>query len=65
MIKPKLSCPYCGSDRLETARWYKQGTWFVRCKNCASAGPSLAKTEEEAVRLFDTRREPMQGRLEV
>lgn len=65
MIQPKLACPYCGSRRLETARWYKAGTWFVRCKECAQAGPSKAKTEEEAVRLFDTRREPMQGRLEI
>ena len=65
MIEPKMACPYCGSRNLETARWYRAGTWFVRCKDCAQAGPSKGKTEAEAVRLFDTRRDPMQGRLEL
>ena len=65
MIRPRLACPYCGGRRLETARWHRRGTWFVRCKDCARAGPSKARTEEEAVRLFDTRREPRQGRLEI
>ena len=63
--RPTLACPYCGSDRLEVARWYVQGTWFVRCRDCRSAGPSLAKSEDEAVRLFDTRVEPRQGRLDL
>ena len=65
MIKPRLASPYCGGDNLETARWYRQGTWFVRCKDCLQAGPSTAKTEIEAVKLFDTRRERKQGRLEL
>lgn len=65
MLKPRLTCPYCGGDNLETARWYKKGTWFVRRKDCAGTGPSLAKTEEDAVKLFDTRRERRQGRLEL
>lgn len=64
-MRPSKSCPYCGSDRLQTAMWHKRGTWFVRCIDCAATGPSLAKSEEEAVRLFDTRRESMQGRLEL
>ncbi len=65
MIKPNLCCPYCGSNQLGTAKWHKRGTWFVRCKVCAATGPSLAKTEEEAIKLFDTRREPVQGRLDL
>jgi ribosomal protein L37AE/L43A len=65
VIEPELACPFCGSRRLETARWYKRGTWFVRCEDCAATGPSLAKSEEEAVRLFDIRRDAMQGRLEL
>ena len=46
-------CPYCGHEELETAVWHKEGTWFVRCKHCRATGPSLAKTEEEAIRLFN------------
>lgn len=65
MIQPQLARPYCGSRNLETARWYKAGTWFVRRKERRQAGPSIAKTEAEAVRLFDTRSEPRQERLGI
>lgn len=59
-------CIYCGEEALETACWRKAGTYFVRCRNCRATGPSIAKTEEEAVRLFNTRHDsPRQGRLEV
>lgn len=64
-MTPILACPYCGGRNLETAMWRSVGTWFVRCRDCRATGPSLAKSKEEAVRLFDTRREPAQGRLEL
>lgn len=57
-------CIYCGEEQLETAQWRSQGTWFVRCRKCKACGPSIATTEEEAIRLFNTRYDtPKQGRL--
>lgn len=59
-------CPYCGHEELETSFWHKEGTWFVRCRHCRATGPSLAKSEQEAIRLFMTRADgPVQGRLSI
>ena len=59
-------CIYCGEERLETAYWWKGNTYFVRCKNCKATGPSIAMTEEEAIRLFNIRYDaPKQRRLEL
>lgn len=59
-------CEYCGKEQLETAYWYRTGTYFVRCKNCRATGPSLAHSEEEAIKLYRTRvTGPEQGRLPV
>lgn len=63
-MKVEGHCIYCGEEKLETAYWRKSYTWFVRCKVCRATGPSLAKTEQEAVRLFNIRHDgPKQGRL--
>ena len=63
-MKVEGFCQYCGNEQLETAMWRKARTYFVRCKVCRATGPSLAKTEEEAIRLFNTRYDaPKQGRL--
>lgn len=59
-MKPSKNCPYCGSTHLAVKRWGKQGTYFVACLECRQAGPSLAKTEEEACELFDRRAETTQ-----
>ena len=57
-------CIYCGKEKLETAYWYREQTYFVRCRNCKATGPSIAHSEEEAIRLFNTRCERLeQGRL--
>lgn len=59
-------CIYCGHEELETSLWHKEGTWFVRCRHCRATGPSLAKTEREAIELFNTRHDaPLQGRLRI
>lgn len=59
-------CPYCGEERLETAYWHLGNAYFVRCKNCRATGPSIANTEKEAIRLFNTRCDgPKQPRLEL
>ena len=59
-------CIYCGEEQLETAYWSKGGAYFVRCKNCKATGPSIATTEQEAIRLFNTRYDaPKQRRLEL
>lgn len=58
-------CIYCGHEELETAYWYRENTYFVRCKHCKATGPSIAHTEMEAIELFNTRKEPAQGRLAI
>lgn len=59
-------CTYCGHEELETAYWHREGTYFVRCRHCKATGPSVARSEQEAIRLFNTRHDgPIQGRLEV
>ena len=58
-------CIYCGHEELETAYWYRENTYFVRCKHCKATGPSIAHTEREAIELSNTRREPAQGRLAI
>ena len=57
-------CVYCGHEELETAYWHREGTYFVRCRNCKATGPSVGHSEQEAVELFNTRHDgPIQGRL--
>lgn len=59
-------CIYCGKEELETAYWYRENTYFVRCRNCKATGPSIAHTEREAIELFNTRHDgPEQGRLAI
>lgn len=59
-------CIYCGEEQLETSYWWKGNAYFVRCKNCRATGPSIANTEEEAIRLFNIRYDaPKQRRLEL
>ena len=53
--KPDKSCPYCGSTSLQVKEWRKFGTYFVACNDCLQAGPSKARSREEAIELFDTR----------
>lgn len=65
-MKVEGFCIYCGEEQLETAYWGMGKAYFVRCKNCRATGPSIAKTEEEAVKLFNTRYDaPKQGRLSL
>lgn len=52
--KPRRNCPYCGSFNLKVKPWRSRGTWFVACE-CTATGPSMARTPEEAVELFDRR----------
>jgi len=55
-------CIYCGKEQLETAYWYRENTYFVRCKNCKATSPSIAHSEQEAIELFNTRHDgPEQG----
>ena len=57
-------CIYCGEEQLETAYWGMGKAYFVRCRHCKATGPSIASTEEEAIRLFNTRFDaPKQRRL--
>ena len=58
--KPSKNCPYCGSTKLRVKRWNREGTYFVACDECKATGPSLARTPEEAVRLFDHRAETIE-----
>lgn len=59
-------CIYCGERQLETSYWRAGNAYFVRCRNCRATGPSIADTEEEAIRLFNVRHDaPKQGRLEL
>lgn len=65
-MKVEGFCIYCGEEKLETAYWHKGNAYFVRCRNCRATGPSIANTEQEAIRLFNTRCDgPRQRRLEL
>ena len=57
---PNKNCPYCGGTELTVKKWSREGTYFVACRRCAATGPSLAKSPEEAVRLFDERAETIE-----
>lgn len=66
MIELRHFCPYCGSTRLKAKPWRKEQTWFVSCLDCAATGPSLAKSEAEAWKLFEHRANgPVQTALYV
>lgn len=60
VIRPRKNCPYCGSFKLSVKRWGREGTYFVACNDCKATGPSLARTPEEAVELFDKRAETIE-----
>lgn len=63
-MKVEGHCIFCGKETLETAYWYRNNTYFVRCRNCKAAGPSIGHSEAEAIKLFRTRADgPQQGRL--
>lgn len=65
-MKVEGFCIYCGEEKLETAYWFQGNAYFVRCKKCRATGPSIANTEEEAIRLFNIRYDaPKQRRLEL
>ena len=54
------ACPFCGREQARpksSARW----GWFVSCP-CHATGPS-AGSREGAIRAWNTRVEPLQGRL--
>jgi Lar family restriction alleviation protein len=43
-LKP---CPFCGSDKVDTAGSAYYGDWYVLCPACGAAGPA-ERTEEES-----------------
>lgn len=54
------ACPFCGGNRQvvkSSSRW----GWFISCE-CAAVGPS-ALTREDAIRMWNTRKEPKQPTL--
>lgn len=65
MADGNKACPFCGGRR-QTVRpvWERYWYWFVACNNCRAAGP-VAKSQDEAWRLWNERRYPMptQGEL--
>ena len=56
----RKACPFCGKDATEVKH---SGNWgyFVRCK-CTAVGPGR-NTKEGAIEAWNTRVEPLQGRL--
>lgn len=65
-MKVEGFCVYCGEEKLETAYWFQGKAYFVRCTNCRATGPSIARSEQEAIELFNTRHDaPRQGRLGI
>lgn len=52
---PSKNCPYCGGFNLTVKPWRSRGTWFVACSDCKATGPSMARSPEDAVELFDRR----------
>jgi Lar family restriction alleviation protein len=62
MVDGAKSCPFCGSDDLRVKSSGRWG-WFVSCK-CAAVGPS-AGSREGAIERWNTRVEPVQGRLQI
>lgn len=62
MSEPLLPCPFCGR---ETAKPKSSGRWgwFVGC-TCHAVGPN-AESKEDAIKAWNTRTEPLQGRLDI
>ncbi len=57
-----LPCPFCGRELARpksSGRW----GWFVGCE-CHAVGPN-AESKEAAINLWNTRTEPLQGRLDI
>lgn len=51
----KKSCPFCGCNKAVT--WHighRDLPWMVECMGCMAEGP-WAKTEEEAIELWNRR----------
>lgn len=57
-----VECPFCGGNK-QTPKNSMRWGWFVSCA-CGAVGPSAA-TKEEAVKAWNTRQEPKQGRLDI
>lgn len=57
-LKP---CPFCGGIAQKVKSSGRWG-WFVSCA-CAAVGPS-SDSREDAIRAWNRRTEPLQGRLE-
>jgi Lar family restriction alleviation protein len=62
MVDGAKSCPFCGSDDLRVKSSGRWG-WFVSCK-CGAVGPSSG-SRESAIERWNTRVEPIQGRLQI
>lgn len=67
-----LPCPFCGGEvRTYQSRYKKNGVegrnWFAICNNCKINYPAtldkIAKTEDEAIKLWNTRK-PMEQIIE-
>ena len=63
MVDGAKSCPFCGGDRLRLKNSMRWG-YFVACNPSTAGGPS-ASSPESAIQKWNTRVEPMQGRLEI
>lgn len=62
MTEKLMPCPFCGGNAQKVKSSGRWG-WFVSCA-CAAVGPS-AESRDEAVRVWNRRVEPRQGRLEL
>lgn len=58
-LKP---CPFCGKTDARIKHSSRWG-WFVSCQ-CAAVGPS-SKDRKSAILSWNTRPEPIQGRLDL
>jgi len=55
-----LACPFCGRQQLRIKNSSNWG-WFVSC-GCHAVGPGK-DSREGAIKAWNTRVEPIQGRL--
>ena len=56
------ACPFCGGHK-QTPKNSGRWGWFVSCQ-CHAVGPN-ALTKEAAIKAWNTRVEPKQGRLAI
>lgn len=52
-----MGCPWCGGHDIKVKPLWGGKYRFVACETCRAAGP-VAKTDEEALRLWDERATP-------